>query len=524
MDSNRTSVAVLPGSALSARPRLFAALADAFGLVFEPWTAAARPAAVLSLGGEAPAELVSLGVPVLAFTTGREGAGERIDLVAHARVDRRVRGLSLVDRLAGADLAPALEGDEVLAVSGAKAVWTRSAGPAPVQRVRAALPELAADELMFGALSTRPLVVVALIQFLREVTARDGWTPPPLRASIVFDDPNVRWRRYGFIDYRELVVHADRYDYHAVMAMIPIDAAWAHGPTVELFRRRSDRLSLVFHGNDHVKRELMRPPTRDAALSLLTQAVGRVERFERRTGLAVDRVMMPPHGMAARTMVQALAAFGFDSLCAIHPLPWTETPPADRPLIGWRPGEFVDGCAVIPRIPLSSSRADIALRAFMDHPVVLYGHHDDLADGLDVLATAASAVNRLGDVRWMRSEAIAASNYALRVSGDTATIRPYARRLAVQLPPGATEIRVEPPDAALDAAALTGWSSAGERVRTFAVAAGAAPDRPVDLRLHARDAADAADIAMPPWRPWPRMRRTATEVRDRVLPLRPRRS
>ncbi|WP_028060557.1 hypothetical protein [Candidatus Solirubrobacter pratensis] len=520
MNSHRTSVAVLPGQALSARPRLFAALAAAFEIVFEPWTPDARPAAVLSLGGAAPAELASLRAPVLAFADGRENGGERFEVLAHARVDRRVRGLALEDRLAGEEI----EDDEVLAVSGGRAVWTRSNGTAPVQRLRARLPELAEDELLFNALSARPLAFVALIQFLRELTAPGGWTPPPLRASIVFDDPNVRWRRYGFIDYRELVAHADRHDYHAVMAMIPIDAAWAHGPTVELFRRRRDRLSLVFHGNDHVKRELMRPPTRDAALSLLSQALRRVERFERRTRLAVDRVMMPPHGMAARTMAQALAALGFDSLCAIHPLPWTETPPGEQPLVGWRPGEFVDGCAVIPRIPLSSSRSDIALRAFMDHPVVLYGHHDDLADGLDVLATAADAVNGLGDVRWIPSEEIAASNYALRLDGETATVRPYARRIQVQLPAGATELRVQAPDAALDAAALTGWSSGADSRRAFGDASGAGPDRRLELRLHARDAADATSIALPPWRPWPRLRRTATEVRDRMLPLRPRRS
>ena len=41
------------------------------------------------------------------------------------------------------------------------------------------------------------------------------------------------------------------------------------------------------------------------------------------------------------------------------------------------------------------------MRAFLDHPVVLYGHHEDLAGGLEPLARAAEAVNRLGDVHWM---------------------------------------------------------------------------------------------------------------------------
>jgi hypothetical protein len=503
------------------RPRLFAALEDAFGVDFVPWMEDARVAAVMSLGDASPERLSGLGVPALALAGDGEERAVPIEILAHARVDRRVRGITVKERLAGPVPKPQLGGDEVLARAGGAPAWIRSGGDAPVHRVRAALPELGAGELLYGLLSRRPLATVGLMHFLRELTAQDGWTPPPLRASIVFDDPNLRWRRYGFIDYRRLVDHADRHGYHAAMAMIPLDAAWTHAPTVALFRGRPDRLSLVFHGNDHLKGELMGPATRDAALALLAQALRRVERFERRNRLGVDRVMMPPHGLAARSVTQALAAFGFDALCAIHPLPWTETPPADPPLAGWRPGEFVDGCAIVPRIPLSSSAADIALRAFLDHPIVLYGHHDDLSGGLDVLAEAAAVVNGLGDVRWMSSGAIATSNFALRVRGGTASVRPYARRVRLELADDVAEVRVEAPDATLDDTALRGWSLGSGTVRPFGDVARAGGGA-LELLLQARAAVDRTDVAMPPWRPWPRLRRAATEARDRALPLRSR--
>ena len=116
--------------------------------------------------------------------------------------------------------------------------------------------------------------------------------------------------------------------YHASMAMIPLDAGRPHGPTVSLFRRRRDRLSLVFHGNDHVKQELLRPRAPDDALAMAAQAMRRIERFERRCGLPVDRVMTPPHGLCSESVTQALAAVGFDALCAIHPIPWTGAPPS----------------------------------------------------------------------------------------------------------------------------------------------------------------------------------------------------
>ena len=152
---------------------------------------------------------------------------------------------------------------------------------------------------------------------------------------------------------------------------------------MELFRRRADRLSLIVHGNDHTKGELLATDDDVTAQTIAAQAIRRIQRFERRSGLAVDRVMAPPHGLCSEPMTRALGAVGFDALTAIHPLPWTEMPPADPLLAGWRPADFVAGCPVVPRIPLGSTAADIGLRAFLDHPLIVYGHHEDVAGGLD---------------------------------------------------------------------------------------------------------------------------------------------
>ena len=214
---------------------------------------------------------------------------------------------------------------------------------------RAILPELPAGEVLRDVLLYRkPVCVVALLAFLRELTRPEGRMPPPLRASIVFDDPNLRWRSYGYIDYRRLLEHADEHDYHVAMAMIPLDAVRPHRGTVELFRRHSNRLSLVYHGNDHIKRELMVPPMSAAADALAAQAIRRVSRFEHQHGVRVDRVMMPPHGLCSEVMTAALGRVGFDALSAIHPLPWTERPPIDHLPTGMAPAQFVRGCAVIP--------------------------------------------------------------------------------------------------------------------------------------------------------------------------------
>jgi hypothetical protein len=386
--------------------------------------------------------------------------------------------------------------------------------------VSAPLPELAPDQILRSLLATEgALGLVALTQFLRELPGQLGWRPPPLRASIVFDDPNLRWRSYGFIDYERLVAHADRHGYHAAMGLIPLDAGRAHRPTVDLFARRADRLSLVVHGNDHVRRELMDLPDRARALAVTAQALRRVQRFERRTGLPVDRVMVPPHGMCSREAARALARLGFDALCTIHPLPWTEKPHGDRLLAGWGAATFVGGSAVIPRVPLASSADDLALHAFLDHALVLYGHHEDVAGGLEPLADAAARVNRIGDVDWMSVGELAVRGRAVRLARDRLAVRPFARRVRVTPPAGVRALAVEAPEDVLDADALAGWSLGAGPVLPFGISVAVGGDREIEVRLRGATDVDPARIDVPQWRPWPRMRRTATEARDRALPL-----
>ncbi len=310
---------------------------------------------------------------------------------------------------------------------------------------------------------------MAIVELLRALTAHAA---PPLRATMLFDDPNLRWRSYGYINYTDLVRHADEHGYHSSMAMIPLDAWRPHPSAVALFRERPDRLSLAMHGNDHRIEELFSQHDPAAALALGAQALRRVERFEAASGLSVGRVMVPPHGMCSSTMARALGRLPFAALASIHPFPWAITPPEDQLLAGWGPATFAEGCPVIPRVLFDSSDAEVALRAYMDHPIVLYGHHDDLADGLDMLAAAAARVNRLGDVRWMAPEEIAHSNVAIRRDGDALSVRPFAQRVRVGR---ASTLSVESPSERTSAGA---WGPARSYTRSaFPSTSAATPSR-----------------------------------------------
>jgi hypothetical protein len=520
VNSQGSFVDVLPAAALAARPRLFAALAAAYPVTFRPGRADdGRASAELHF---APSDRLAVAPPAPAdrrvLVVGDSpwfGASSELVELGDG-VDRRLRRVAVTDPLDGPE--PGRERDEeILALQRHRPVWTRSAGPTPVDRVASALPELGSEQSLRELLFERPLAMVAVVSLLRAVCADDLPEPPPLRAAFVFDDPNLRWRSYGYIDFSSLLAHADEHGYHAAMAMIPLDAGRQHRATVDLFRDHPARLSLVMHGNNHLSRELLRCSDERTALAGAAQAIRRATSFEARNALRMDRVMMPPHGMCSASSAAALAAVGFDALCAIHPLPWLEQAPADRPLAGWEPAEYAGGCAVIPRLPLGVAAAELALRAFLDQPLVVYGHHGDLAGGLDPLAEAAAAINRLGDVEWASLGRIAAGNAATRVEKGVLRVRPWSHRLRLPVPAGVSAVAVEAPRR--DAERFVGWSLDSDPVGPFDLPAAIGSDPVVNITLKSAQAVDPAVVAAPGTSLWPLVRRTATETRDRLQPL-----
>jgi hypothetical protein len=224
--------------------------------------------------------------------------------------------------------------------------------------------------------------------------------------------------------------------------------------------------------------------------------------------------------MCSKTVARALAAVGFDALCAIHPIPWAGGLPPSPPLAGWNPAQFVGGCAVLPRISLSTSTAEIALRAFLDHPVVLYAHHEDLADGFEPLADAALRVNGLGEVRWMSLGEIAGTNYSAREADGVLAVRPYSRRLTLELHE-VSGLTVEAPEPAHGRLELTGWTLGAGPVHPFGATVPLPVGARVEVRLRGPADVHPADVGAPAWTPWPLLRRMGTETRDRALPFRP---
>lgn len=519
----RPAVEVQPPGAVLALRSLLMALEEAFEVRFTAAPGGGAVAGLLRIGEDAPSSeaLVEQRLPVLAFADTPEvvsGTSE-VRLLPEAGVDRRLQHAVLAGQLVG----PALksrEGDELLALSGEGCVWTRRADGRGLQRVAMPLPVLEEGMTLFEALhGPHALAVIALVQFLRAL-APDVWIKPPLRASFVLDDPNLRRDRYGFVDYRQLVEHADAHGYHIAMAMIPLDVGrWSEDP-VAVFRQRPDRLSLVTHGNNHVLHELNTGGGVSGAFATAAQAARRMAWFETRTGLAVDRVMVPPHEAWSKESARALGALGYSALCAANPYPSAEAGLDATVLSRWRPAEFLEGCAVIPRFPLWLNRTAIALRAFLDHPLILYGHHDDLAPGLEPLQLAASIVNSLGDVQWSSLGEIVDAGHELSVAGEMLAVRPWGQRMRVSVPSSSRRLTVLEP-AGDHPSGLAGWTlqGAGGQWRTFGQPV-AAPSGDALIRLRSTRETDINTVASPRLSVPAVARRRFSEARDRVAPVR----
>jgi hypothetical protein len=161
------------------------------------------------------------------------------------------------------------------------------------------------------------------------------------------------------------------------------------------------------------------------------------------------------------------------------------------------------GLPVLLRRGFDDPVADLALRAFLNQPLIVYGHHGDVRDGLGRLAELAALINRLGHVRWESISEIAASNFETAREGDALRVRLFTRRARVQLPPGVTRVVAELP-------ALDRPPAAPDRIEQ------ARSGTTVELLVRRRAALDGEALPTPPVPAWAIARRVLSESRDRI--------
>lgn len=390
----------------------------------------------------------------LPLSTGAERKFQQIEAEVTFADDPDVpfpfRGRTVSTKLSQAEaVLTARPHEKCLATSKWGPIWAMSeSGGIKHFRSSLPLPHISTDENfndVFNGECFLPMLV--LLQFVREITASTAYQNAPLRASFIIDDPNLHWPRYGFVDYRELIIHAQKENYHVSFATIPLDTWFTHTGTADLFRANSRWLSLLIHGNDHAKQELALDYSEAARRNLLQQATLRINRLEQKTNIRVCRVMVPPHGACLDEMLAELPKCGFESACIStgslrahnRDKAWTKT-------LGFFPAELIQGCPVLPRWGLTGSvKNSLLIAAYLGQPMILRGHHQDLRDGGAVFDEYARFINGLGGVFWSSMTDMSRLNYQWWLDGTTCRVKPLGSNIAFELPNAATEIIIESP-------------------------------------------------------------------------------
>lgn len=351
--------------------------------------------------------------------------------------------------------------ERVLARTTRGPVWTMSeSGGVRKYRSGFALPGVSPESALKDVFNeTRFLEVLPLVHWLREIAASTAYQGPSPRACFVFDDPNLHWPSYGFIDFRELARQAAKESYHVSFGTIPLDGWFTHPVAATVLRSNRKFLSLAVHGNNHTRQELARRYSEAESVALLRQAIYRIEQIERKTGFPICRVMVPPHGACSEEMLELLPMCGFEAACLSHgslrahnrEKPWTRS-------LGYSPSELVQGCPVLPRWGFSGNTENAVLLAvYLRQPVILRGHHQDLKNGVEMLAHLAGFINGLGPVRWSNLTDLSRSNYESRMEGATCHLRPLGHRIDFQVPDGATGFVIDD----WNNGALASWNVSG---------------------------------------------------------------
>ena len=278
-----------------------------------------------------------------------------------------------------------------------------------------------------------------LAHFLGQLSANVSWKQPESKACFVFDDPNLHWWSYGFLDYRELSAHAEATTTTSRPRQYPSISGTYIGRRQSSFGKQS-RISFAIHGNNHTREELRRVDELDRASTLAAQALQRVSAI-RSAGVDIAPVMVPPHGVCSLATLEGCLRAGFDALCADWPYWWLTERESVTTLSGWWPLDRLRGLPLIPRLHVvASDLDDVVFRAFLGQPLILYAHHTDLRAGLDFLAARADYVRSLGVNSWQSLGRIANNVVSTYRCGDCVTITLYSRRAVFAIPEGVAQV------------------------------------------------------------------------------------
>ena len=291
------------------------------------------------------------------------------------------------------------------------------------------------------------LNILPIYCFLRFCIGRHPWQLPPIRACIIVDDPNLHWTSYVPINYRNLLVYCKKQNIHISFATIPLDGWYVHPKAAKIFIENDEHLSLLVHGNNHEKGELAKPRQKNEALNYFAQALRRINSMEKKSGLSVNCVMIPPHGLISKSSASVLSHLGFEAICTNRWSLWKHIKPRDlTSTFGLEPAGFLENSMpVLNRFRMVSPicRNEIIIAALLGIPIIPYCHVDDFANSFSEIEKTVSFINELGQVCWLSISEILRSNYSWSQVDNIFQVRAYSNKIKIMIPDNTPWLHIE---------------------------------------------------------------------------------
>jgi hypothetical protein len=531
----RTSVGVSPASEYDRQRRLLDALERLFPVTFSATSELAGAEAVLLLEAtrESARQVAQTGIPCYAVvTTSASNTAATVEFAQNSELEDYLRGLTLADlERCSVSSLPATTGETIMATKGGQPFWLHQ--PAQSQAgamdlVGLDLPVLAANDYLAASFyREKYLRLLPLIHWLKRITSGIGFEAAPRRACLVFDDPSLPKPTYGCLSFPALAAHAREWNYHAVVATVPLSSRRVSRENAKLFREQARYISLIIHGNDHVQKELARDYPERERLAILAQAWQRMADMEQRHGIPIGRIMEAPYGVIAAGMVEPLVRLGYEATL-ITPAQFLPMNQQNRfPVtIGVAPAECLGvGLCILPRIKLTPQwKTDAVLALMLGQPIIIVGHHYDAAGGLELMRDIATTLNNWSGMQWLSLPEIARTQFQWRLQDGVLTTRLGSRRITLDVPSGVREIVVERPwlneDSAepllvrpVDSSATERQWTGGAEVRGISGLSGQ-----IEIQSAVPLALNPALVPARPVKFWPLVRRVLMETRDRIYP------
>ena len=275
---------------------------------------------------------------------------------------------------------------------------------------------------------------------LRYVFGDHSWRPCQHHASVIIDDPLLR-QNYGYLNFESLHRLTAQHKFHVAIAFIPHNFRRSSPRIVQLFRENPARLSICFHGNDHVGDEFA---STDKALlnTMLHMAEDRIQLHHKKTGLPCDKVMVFPQGHFSVEAMNVLKSHNF--YAAVNTVPHPMQQPLRltiRELAQPAVLRYGDFPLFIRNSIQDTHTHDIAFKLFFGRPILICEHHD-IGQRLESLAEFARMVNSIApEIQWTNLARVVSNSILMRRAADgTQQVRAYSG--AVRISNGSGSIKL----------------------------------------------------------------------------------